>query len=260
MDNTLKSYSEVDYDDVSIAGPCFLAESDLAGAAKEGDILFGDTTWISGHQNIQPPSVQISSYEVIDELVDYYLDQDKFPALEAIVFAGHSAGGQMTQRYAVLRKDGKDEDRIHYWVANPGSLVWLTEDRPSPDSICEGVDSYKYGLNDTIPKYALGDVNDLGRDGVVDRYLGRNVHYAFGLDDNGNGDTRCQAFTQGSTHLERGQNFMSMLKNLNASVAKSKTATVDFIQGVSHEANRMVESAEGSEKVCSLSFQHGIFC
>jgi len=96
--------------------PCYLTDMDLAGAATPGNLLFGKTTWVSGHQNTQPTTVQTSAYDVMDDLINYYLDKEKFPALEAVVFAGHSAGGQMTQRYAALRKTGSDENRIHYWV------------------------------------------------------------------------------------------------------------------------------------------------
>ena len=126
--------------------------------------------------------------------------------------------------------------------------MWLTPDRPVPNAACEGVDSYKYGLNDTFPAYALADANDLGRDGLVQRYLPRKVHYAFGLNDNGAGDTRCQAKTQGATHLQRGRNFMSMLDGLGGLPAGS---TVDYIPGVSHSGDGMVNSALGLEKVCA---------
>ncbi|KAK0437107.1 uncharacterized protein EV420DRAFT_1589131 [Desarmillaria tabescens] len=40
------------------------------------------------------------------------------------------------------------------------------------------------------------------------RYCSRTLNYAWGLKDNGNGDTGCQAQTQGRTHLERGQNSL----------------------------------------------------
>jgi len=103
--------------------PCYLADIDLAGAATPDNIIFGETTWVSGHKNTGPSTVETSAYEVMDELMNYYLDTTKFPALEVVMFAGHSAGGQMTQRYAALRKSGAGEDRIHYWV---GTLFFFS--------------------------------------------------------------------------------------------------------------------------------------
>jgi len=116
IDRALKAYPDVPYGDISIMAPCYLTDLDLAGAATSDNLLFGKTTWVSGHKNIAPPGIETSAYEVMDELVNYYLDRTKFPALEAVVFAGHSAGAQMTQRYATLRKLGDNEDRLHYWV------------------------------------------------------------------------------------------------------------------------------------------------
>jgi len=141
MDSALKSYSrEVAYKDVSIMAPCYLAEMDLAGAATADNIIFGETTWVSGHKNVAPANVEVSAYEVMDELINYYLDTTKFPALEAVMFAGHSAGGQMTQRYAALKKTSAGEDRLHYWVsANlslfvfPSSLI--VSNRRSPTQV-----------------------------------------------------------------------------------------------------------------------------
>jgi len=243
--------------------PCFLTDLDLAGAAVEGNILFGHTTWVSGHKNIAPDTVETSAYDVMDELVSYYMDTTKFPALEAVVIAGHSAGGQMTQRYAAMRKTSDQDPKVlsiyvsriaslhrlqvHYWVANPGSLLWLAEDRPAPNADCQGVDSYKYGLTDKLPAYALKDAKALGREGLVERYFSRNIHYAWGLADDGPGDTRCQAVTQGSTHLERGQNFVAMIDQLGG---LPSTSTVDYVDGVSHQVERMFMSSEGCDKVC----------
>lgn len=67
-------------------------------------------------------------------------------------------------------------------MANPGSLLWLTEDRPYKNESCVDVDLYKYGLGGkAFPAYATGNAKDLGRDGLVDRYRSRNIHYAWGL-------------------------------------------------------------------------------
>jgi hypothetical protein len=87
----------------------------------------------------------------------------------------------MAQRYAALRVPTADDENIHYWIANPGSILWLVEDRPVPNDSCEGVDEYKYGLSGSFPAYALGNANEIGREGIVERYRGRNMHYAWGL-------------------------------------------------------------------------------
>jgi len=92
--------------------PCFLTDLDRIGAAVEGNIIFGHTTWVSGHKNIAPDTIDISAYDIMDELVSFYMNTAKFPALEAVVIAGHSAGGQMTQRYAAMRKTSDQDPKV----------------------------------------------------------------------------------------------------------------------------------------------------
>jgi len=245
----LKEYKDVPYDDVSIMAPCFLTDIDLAGAATPGNVLFGKTTWISGHQNTLPSNVtDVSSYDVMDELISYYLDITKFPSLETVVFAGSSAGGQMTQRYALLRKTHLLQDsRIQYWVASPGSLAWLTEERPFPNEACDGVDSWKYGLTDKLPSYTLEEIPRLNRRLLVERYLRRKIHYAFGDADNGPGDTRCQAVTQGASHIERGRKFLEMIDGLGG---LRDGSTVDYLPGVTHSLTGLVLNEKSEERVC----------
>ncbi|KAK0447033.1 uncharacterized protein EV420DRAFT_887162 [Desarmillaria tabescens] len=249
---------------ISILGPCFFTEADLkGGAAKDGQLLWGTTTWISGHPNIAPDSVSgFSSFDVLDALVAYYMDKSVYPNLKVLIVGGHSAGGQTTQRYAALRKSTKNDDRLQFWIANPGSLCWLTSDRPFPDDSCQGVDEFKYGLESNFPAYAASNALSLGREGIINRYHSRALSYAWGLKDEGNGDTRCQAEvschlslvaiainvpqTQGSSHIARGKQFVAMLENMGGI---PNLTTVDWVPGVSHNTAGMMASDAGIDKV-----------
>jgi len=54
------------------------------------------------------------------------------------------------------------------------------EDRPVEVSDCDNIDDYKFGLSGNMPGYSTGNFNDVGRSGIVLRYLGRYIHYALG--------------------------------------------------------------------------------
>ncbi|KAK0204354.1 hypothetical protein DFS33DRAFT_1434599 [Desarmillaria ectypa] len=223
---------------ISIMGPCFLAEADLnAGAAQDGQLLWGNTTWISGQRNVAPDSVSsISSFDVLDALVSYYMDRSVYPNLKVLVIGGHSAGGQMAQRYATLRISTANDDRLHFWIANPASLCWLTPDRLFPNDQCEGFDKFKYGLQSNFPAYASKDARVLGRDGIIKRYYSRTLNYAWGL-------------TQGRTRLERGQNFIAMLEDMGGI---PNITTVDWVPGINHSTQDMMASDAGIDKVCTF--------
>ncbi|KAJ4465588.1 hypothetical protein C8R41DRAFT_898491 [Lentinula lateritia] len=226
--------SSISRSQISIMAPCFWTQADVEAGAAQADI--------SGHENVGPTGVSdYSSFKALDALIEHYMNKSVYPKLKTVVLAGHSAGGQTVQRYAGLRQTTKNDDRLHFWVANPGSLMWLSADRPYPNASCSGVDDYKYGLAGDFPAYG----GQLDRDSILSLYNSRIVNYAWGTADNGNGDTRCEAETQGSTHYTRGQNFVSMV---NATFGWPANATVDWVEGVSHDNVRMMESAEGIDK------------
>ncbi|KAF5362718.1 hypothetical protein D9758_011691 [Tetrapyrgos nigripes] len=226
---------------ISIMSPVFLASVDVeAGAANATQLYWSKSGWFSGTY-AQGPNAndKISSFQVLDDLVAHYADKERYPNIQEIIFAAHSAGSQFFQRYAALRIPTEDDSIIHYIPANPGSFVWLVEDRPAPNDTCADVDRYKYGLSSGFPGYSTGNVNEIGREGVVERFRSRNVHYAQGTADHGPGDTACEAVTQGSTHLERGENFVDML-NLNGGMPLNHT--IDWVEGVSHQNDQMFNS------------------
>lgn len=90
MNNALlqaaESFDDVNENEVSIMAPCFLIDVDRAGAASDQSILFGETTWASGHQSVAPDfGESISSYEVLDRLVAHYTNTAVYPNLKVCV-------------------------------------------------------------------------------------------------------------------------------------------------------------------------------
>lgn len=53
--------------------------------------------------------------------------------------------------------------------------------------------------------------------------------------------------TQGKTHLERGQNFEKLLNDIGG---LPDTQTIDWVKGVSHDNEAMMDSESGLDKVC----------
>lgn len=68
---------------ISIMAPCFLVNQDkTAGSANDQTLLYGETTWISGHNSVAPSNSEISSYDVLDNLINSYLDTNTYPNLK----------------------------------------------------------------------------------------------------------------------------------------------------------------------------------
>lgn len=84
-----------------VIAPQFLDETDAAAHALSPTVLrWRSDNWEGGDASDSP--IQISSYAVLDLIIQRLSDRRLFPALTEIVVAGHSGGGQVAQRYAIL--------------------------------------------------------------------------------------------------------------------------------------------------------------
>ncbi|EPQ30359.1 uncharacterized protein PFL1_01885 [Pseudozyma flocculosa PF-1] len=209
-----------------------------------------------GVQNLTLPpdenKTNISSYEVMDTFLDWLFDKSVFPSINRVVVAGHSMGAQAVQRYAMLKKTKAYDPNVFFWIGNPGSYVFPTDDRENANATCQGADSWPYGMSNVtkVPPYARRDVN-ASLSAIIKRYRSRDVHYAYGLLDNGQGDTHCQATMQGWNHLDRGCHFVLALANTSDS-GEYKTGpnlgfptakqTVDFVANTSHQDYPMLST------------------
>ncbi|KAE8212934.1 hypothetical protein CF327_g3470 [Tilletia walkeri] len=147
----------------------------------------------------------VGSFDALDSLVAIYLDRSRFPNLNRVVLGGFSLGGQLVQRYSLLRETTRDDNRMTYWLSSPGSFLYLNSTRPG--SIGKGCkstyNSYKYGLEGSLPSYVRDtDPNILGQ-----RLASRTVRYLVGLLDTIAGDNSCEAKSQGSDHIRKMLNW-----------------------------------------------------
>ena len=191
---------------VGIVAPAFLNTDDLAaGACKSTYLCFLKALWQEGGTSHNPPMQStVTSFAALDAILDQLFDKSQYPALNQVVVAGHSLGGQGVQRYAVMKKTKAYDANVRYWIGNPGSWVWLSSNRPYPNANATAAttyDTWPYGIHQNtskITKYARADaVKDNGTE-LVARFQSRQVTYALALFDLGSGDTHGQAAWQGA--------------------------------------------------------------
>ncbi len=109
----------------------------------------GRVNWRDGGKSINYPGLY--SFDFVDTLVRMLANKKVFPNLEEIVIAGHSAGGQFVDRYAMSNKvDGSVRGvKLSYVVADPSTYAWPTADRPLPVGSANPVDAYKEAMDGT---------------------------------------------------------------------------------------------------------------
>ena len=94
------------------------------------EISYDCSTWRSGGPS--PSHPEVTSFHFLDAILRHVARRDLFPNLGAIVVTGHSAGGQVTNRYAMANEvhDALGVP-VSYVISNPSSYAWPTDERPT---------------------------------------------------------------------------------------------------------------------------------
>lgn len=106
----------------------------------------------------------ISSFSAVDQVMGRLLSKRRYPNLQKITILGHGGGGQFVHRYAVANNvDGTSGAvAIKYVVANPSTLLFLSDERPHlahahtvPVKQCTDTKGWDNGLEDCDGPYCI---------------------------------------------------------------------------------------------------------
>ena len=245
--------------EILIIAPNFTGATDLE-KKFEGMPVWATRDWAAG-LNAKHGDSTLSSFKVLDDLLLKITDRIHLPELTSVILAGHSAGAQFIQRYAVLNQiDEKIRALsldLRYVVANPSSFLYFTPQRPSgrtfkdfPEEQCPLFNLYRYGLVDVIPYAGVKNSQELYK-----RYAYRNIVYLMGDKDTepdaNNLDKSCPAMAQGATRLSRAQAYVRYERFLAGRATKINHLAYEIV-GVGHQQSKMFGS------VCAMMvlFQH----
>ena len=212
-----------------------MASNDGAGckdALGENEISWHCNSWRSGGPSISNPGV--TSFDFVDEILRKVARKSVFPNLKAIVVAGHSAGGQVVNRYEMTNQVHDSLGvPVSYVVSNPSSYAYPDDARPTmaawsltanpPGYIgetapntpafrnpgegrsCTTYDQWPAGLNNRSG-YSAKQTDAQ----IRTQLAARPTTYLLGELDIlplGGFDGSCPAMAQGPTRLARGQAF-----------------------------------------------------
>lgn len=230
-----------------VIAPQFLNASDVKRNHLDGQVLrWNGNDWMAGEPSTGPG--QLSSYGALDQIIKHLGNRTLFPALKDIVVAGHSGGGQVVQRFALMGHDHptlqNEGIRLRYVVANPSSYAYFSPQRPVPfdTANCPGFNDWKYGLQH-LPAYAKGQ----SAEQLEQAYVSRDITYLLGQQDTDPNhpalDKSCEAETQGAYRLIRGHNYFDYLKQRHPQLRQ----TLVEVPGVGHNGDGMFTSPEGQK-------------
>ncbi len=196
------------------------------------EISWNCSSWRSGGPAVSNPDV--TSFDFLDEVLRKVARKEIFPNLKQIVVTGHSAGGQVLNRYEMANQvHDKLGVPVTYVVANPSSYAWPDATRPTdaaysvqshapgyisavPPGVsafrsfggardCTTYDQWPYGLRDRT-----GYTAKQSDDQMKAQLISRPTTYLLGELDVfplGGFDSSCPAMAQGPTRLARGEAF-----------------------------------------------------
>lgn len=176
----------------------------------------GERNWHWGGNSTADFPISISNMQAMDEMAATLADRTLYPNLRKIMFVGHSAGGQLMQRYALFSQfEPREGLKVEYHIANPSSMTYLNSSRPvRPPRTCGAAcdnatiaahtlsatagqatlafqavdqkepcfktfDNYGYGLAGALPPYAAKVTKEV----AIQQYKGRSVTYISGESD-----------------------------------------------------------------------------
>lgn len=244
--------------DTLIVAPRFPS---MVDAGFRGMPAWRRTGWMEGLPSVaaRDRPLPISSFRILDDLLRHFTATGSLPSLQTLVLAGHGAGAQMVQRYAVLnpvdeslRATGLD---LGYVVANAESYLYLSPLRPSrigrgytryERGICPTYEHYRYGLED-LPAALQNYDGRLSRVQLATRYAQRHVTYLLGSADTNPEytglDKGCGAEAEGATPLARGLGYWGYEMRARSKHAPKPEHQGFIVQGIGHNESDIYASA-----------------
>jgi pimeloyl-ACP methyl ester carboxylesterase len=203
-------------------------------AANEVSWSCGGDSWRSGGTSASHPN--LTSFDFVDEILRKLAKKSAFPNLQAIVIAGHSAGGQFVSRYEMANRVHETLGvPVSYVVANPSSYAWPDATRPTPKDDaepenartawkletvhtnssygsleaggCANYDKWPFGFENRTSGYTA----KMSDDQLKKQLVSRPTTYLLGQVDVlplGGFDSSCSAMAQGATRRARGEAFV----------------------------------------------------
>jgi hypothetical protein len=219
-----------------------------ATAAATGDDLYWDTRWREG-ANSGNTTASISSFTVIDSIIEKVISSGNFPNLTTLFITGHSSGAAFTQHYALANRAENTHTNIkfEYSIANNQYFYYTdglrfdesTQQFVTPTD-CSGYDFWPYGFEFAVP-YLSGIEQTV----ITEQQVTRNTTYLLGGNDTFTAGslntTDCQATLLGSNRVVRGETMYFYMQTFYGETNRHEKI---IINNVGHNGNGMYNSPE----------------
>ncbi|MBU1657968.1 hypothetical protein KKG72_02820 [bacterium] len=238
-----------------LISPQFMQSSSLE-SSKKADFLFWDNPPFLGSSNARylKRRVQISAYEILDEMIDKVTKSGFFPKLRRIVIVGHSAGGQFVNRYCAYSRFEKFGLNVRYIVMAPSSYLYFNKERAIkgtlnhfeiPKAEAKTYNNWGYGLDKL---YQVHSRNKVTASMMENQYVKSEVIYLVGSNDNNSNDSTASktaaSMWQGRNRVERAIIYAHYLEHYFGKEISSKHR-FHTVPNVGHSSKDLINSKIG---------------
>lgn len=201
VDHARRKDTEASQREMAVLAVQFFSKKYNSGQYSDQHLAWADlNAWQPGAQATHPNGTTLTSFDVLDGLIDNHADRNEYPRLKNITVVGHGGGGQLVQRYAAVGKDPPSHIHVRYIHGDASSCAYFTKDRPilkgvdASKDTCKYYNTWRYGFDEF---YGVGGVIKSPEE-YFKQYLTRDVVSLVGYADTaGGGDKSCMATLQG---------------------------------------------------------------
>ena len=201
-------------DDVMVIAPKFIASTDQH---SDTDWYWNTLSWKWGNQSYSSDinSENVSTFELVDSLLNKITNKDFFPDLSDILITGHSSGAAFVQRYSLTKENNVFNNvRLHFSVVNnqyfmhPDSTRMHSDGSLSFIEDCNIYNKWPEGFDDLNPY-----MDQIGEEDAYNNFFSNQVDYFIAENDTETSgiSSGCQYEFLGSNRYEKNINFMSYL-------------------------------------------------
>ena len=233
--------------DLGLSNSTVLISPHFKSEAENSDDLYW-RPYIYRDGKLSGSQLKISSFEVLDIIIDRLSNKEFFPVLDEIIVTGTSSGGRMTHTYAAANRSESKYSSINfeYIVSNSQYFYYPNSERINEQtnnlyspSGCSGMNNWPFGYQN-VPEY----INVLDKESFDNIFVNRSVTYLNGNGNYENGDINtdnCEYVLLGSTRFKRGENIF---RYMNLKYNDSHNHKRVIVDGVSHNGRLMYQSSE----------------
>lgn len=241
-----------------VVAPHFLDEDVLPGALERDFVYWTNYPFRgSSKASWEGRKLRFSAFEAVDGLLQDLVAKGNYPNLRSVVILGHSAGGQMVNRYAAAGRFESDAANprgieVRYLVMAPSSYLYFSGERGTggatdhfsvPQNPPKGYNDWGYGLSKLYSYHKRCGVT---ADWMIAQYRKKRVLYLVGSEDRDPSDTSLarfpEAMVQGRQRLERGQTYYNFLVHFFGDSIKERQR-FEVVPGARHSGRELMQAA-----------------